>query len=146
MEEAIDSLGLEEELSEFNEQIRTYREDKKRLTAKLAELRESKAVYGQAMEEVDEQLEVWEALKEAMEDGKTVYDPGSGSKKDKKRKRESSKEKRPKRLRQENSSGGDSDSDFQDDELEADTVASKGSGDDEPTDEGHKRQDEENWD
>jgi chromosome segregation ATPase len=83
---------------------------------------------------VDEQLEVWEALKEDMESGKTVYGPASETQNDKKRKRGSSKEKKAKKSRRESDSLEEDDSDFQDDGSGDDT-ANKGSGDDEPTDE-----------
>lgn len=110
---------MDEKFSEFNEQIRNCRTDRKQLRAKLAELKESKTNYRQAIETADEQLEVWETLKEDIESGKTVYDPSSGVKNDKKRKCRSSIKKRAKRPRQESNSDEESDSDFQDDELEA---------------------------
>ncbi|KAI9785143.1 MAG: hypothetical protein M1839_000781 [Geoglossum umbratile] len=122
--EAIDSLGLEDELSGFNERITNYRVEEKRLKVKLAEFKESKAVYKQTMDEADEQIEIWETLKDDIEDGKTVYDPSSNSKK---RKRGSPKEENSKKRRQESDPG---DSDFQDDEVEVESVVEV-SGDDE---------------
>lgn len=50
----------------------------------LAELKESKAVYGEILSDTDDQLELWDKLHEDMEDGKTVYAPTQVSKKRKK--------------------------------------------------------------
>lgn len=46
----------------------------------MQDLRESKATYGEVMGDADEQLEVWEALRDQTEEGKIVYVPSDGKK------------------------------------------------------------------
>jgi chromosome segregation ATPase len=51
--------------------------DQKRVKEKLAELRESKAIYG----DTDDQLELWDRLRDDAEDGKSVFTPSERPKK-----------------------------------------------------------------
>lgn len=59
LEEAQDSLGLEDEMgpdwAEMDQLVKKQRSMKKR----LEEMKDSKAVYGEVMNDVDEQIEVW---------------------------------------------------------------------------------------
>ncbi|KAL6715665.1 hypothetical protein ACLMJK_006626 [Lecanora helva] len=58
---------------------------------RLEELKDSKGVYGDVMNDADEQIEVWDALKDSLEDGRTVFRPES--------KAENKKRKRGKKMR-----------------------------------------------
>ena len=73
--EAQDSLGLEEEMTDGWGKMDVFSTQWKSLKKELEELRELKATYGEIMGDVDEQLESWEALRDQIEDGKTVYAP-----------------------------------------------------------------------
>ncbi|KAH0550909.1 hypothetical protein GP486_007727 [Trichoglossum hirsutum] len=113
VEEATDSLGLNEELSDLSEQLQNCRSDRKRLTVELSELKEGRAVYRQVMESTEEQLDLWEDLKDDVERGKIVYDPDSGIKNDRKRKCRPPVTKNAKKLRQESHSDEGSNNDSQ---------------------------------
>jgi hypothetical protein len=82
--EASDSLGLEEAMSSKWDRYDKIERDQKRVKKELAELRESKAVFGEVLSDTDDQLEAWDKLRDDLEDGKTVYAPVPGSKKRKK--------------------------------------------------------------
>jgi chromosome segregation ATPase len=98
--------------------------EKRHLKTKLAEFKESKSELREIMDEADEQIEIWDTLKDDVEDGRIAYDPGSEN--GRKRKRGPSEKKSNKR-RQGSRSG---DSDFQD-ESEAESIASEDSEDSE---------------
>ncbi len=82
--EASDSLGLEEEMSSKWEKYDLIEKDQKRVKKELAELRESKTIFGDVLSDTDDQLEVWDKLRDDLEDGKMVYAPSLSSKKRKK--------------------------------------------------------------
>jgi len=82
--EASDSLGLEEEMSSKWERYDKIEKDQKRVKKELAELKESKAIFGEVLSDTDDQLEAWDKLLDDLEDGKTVYAPTKESKKRKK--------------------------------------------------------------
>ena len=106
--EAQDSLGIEEELSELWNQCDKLSEKKKSLKEKLEELKKTRGDFTLAMEAADEELDVWEKLKDDLEDGKTVYAPPVNSKgNEKKRKRG-----RPKKTPAKKARLDDSDDDF----------------------------------
>ena len=108
--EAQDSLGIEDELAVLWNKCDELSRKKQSLKKELEELKEIKSDYAHAMEAADEELEVWEKLKDDFDDGKTVYAPAlktNGSAKKRKRGRS----KRPsKKARLD-----DSDDDFIDD-------------------------------
>lgn len=58
--------------------------DQKQVKKELIELWKSKTVYGEVLNDTDDQLEVWERLRDDAEDGKAVYTPSERSKKRKK--------------------------------------------------------------
>lgn len=68
----------------------------KDLEKRLTDLRESKSVFSEIMNDADDQLEVWDKLKDELEEGKTVFAPtsGSSSKKRKARGTDNSRKKR----------------------------------------------------
>ena len=75
LEEAQDSLGLEEEMAPSWEEMDSLVTKQRSIKKQLEELKESKQVYGDVVNEVDEQIEVWEGLNEKVEVGKTAYAP-----------------------------------------------------------------------
>ncbi|KAI4649500.1 hypothetical protein J4E93_003820 [Alternaria ventricosa] len=73
--EAIDSLGLEENVAAFEEERERHDEQIKQIRGKIQELNESREVYKLAMSSASEDIEVWESLQEQLDDGKSVYAP-----------------------------------------------------------------------
>jgi hypothetical protein len=73
--EAQDSLGIEEELAELWNKCDDLSKKKRALKKELDRLKETKSNYSQVMEAADEELEIWEKLKDDFDDGKTVYPP-----------------------------------------------------------------------
>lgn len=75
IEEAERSLGLADEMKsswvEMEGLVKEQRTSKKR----VEELQDSKAVYGEVINDADDQIEAWESLKEDIESGETVYPP-----------------------------------------------------------------------
>jgi hypothetical protein len=108
--EASDSLGLEEEMSSKWERYDKIEKDQKRVKKELAELKESKAIFGEVLSDTDDQLETWDKLLDDLEDGKTVYAPTKGSKKRK------NSHKSPNQRRKRASKRTSDDDDFIDDE------------------------------
>lgn len=126
--EAQDSLGLDEQMGALWEKRNICERDLKRLKKQIDELKDSREDFGQAMDETEEQLEIWETLKDDLERGQEVYAPAP-----KKRKRETSEPSRPsKRPRRSSSSGSeDDDSDY----VNGNSTASIDLDDDEATEE-----------
>ncbi len=114
--EAQDSLGLDEQMGALWEKRNVYERDLKRLKNEIGELKDSREDIGKAMDEIEEQLEIWETLRDDLERGQEVYPPAP-----KKRKRETRKPGRPsKRQRRSRSVGSeDEDSDFADSASDA---------------------------
>ncbi|RDW67742.1 hypothetical protein BP6252_09138 [Coleophoma cylindrospora] len=84
--EAMDSLGLEEEMAADWAEIDENERQQKALKKKIEDMKESRAVYGDVMTDAEDALDIWEALKEDLEGGSIVYAP-SEVKKSSKRKR-----------------------------------------------------------
>ncbi|EXJ55268.1 hypothetical protein A1O7_08194 [Cladophialophora yegresii CBS 114405] len=121
--EAQDSLGLDDEFTPMWEKSEELRKRKNHLKRQISDLKDTKLDINAAMEAAEEDLELWEALQQDFNDGKTVFKPGSKSQK---RKREddcgpSKKKKRP------NYKEADSDDDFIDD---GDSTSSEAGSDD----------------
>ena len=106
------------------EQQDFYDKDVKGLRKELEELQDTKAVYKQTMDDVEDQFDVWDASKEAVEDGKTAYAPSDKSNGSTKRKRGSSEgsRRRKKQRKSGNAESGDDDNDddFIDDDSSSD--------------------------
>ena len=115
--EAQDSLGLDDETAPAYEELAVLKNTLKSSRKELEELKDSKSMYEEIMNEADEQIEVWEGLEGELEDGKTVYKPKAGAKK-----RKSGGINKPrKRLRKDSSDSEDSgDSEFKDTDSEDD--------------------------
>lgn len=77
LEEAQDSLGLSDEMEPDWEELEKLGKKTKSMKKQMEEMKETKAVYGESMNDVDEQIEIWDGLKEKLEDGKTVFPPKS---------------------------------------------------------------------
>ncbi|CAO2648594.1 Nn.00g078610.m01.CDS01 [Neocucurbitaria sp. VM-36] len=73
--EAIDSLGLEDEAAEFEEQQHQYNQQIEDLEGKIADLKESQDVYKAALLEANNDIEIWEGLQEDLDEGKMVFEP-----------------------------------------------------------------------
>ncbi len=75
LEEAQDSLGLDGEMGPEWAELEQLGKKQRSMKKRLEELRDSKAVYGEVMNEANEQIEVWDSLKEKLEEGDTVFAP-----------------------------------------------------------------------
>jgi hypothetical protein len=73
--EAIDSLGLEDDVAVFEEEYERHDEQIKQIRSKIEDLIESREVYKLAMSSASDDIEVWESLQEQMDEGKTVFAP-----------------------------------------------------------------------
>jgi hypothetical protein len=114
--EASDSLGLQDEFEEKWDRIAEI-EKKRDIKQSVKDLRESKAVYGELINNAEEAIEEWEKLKDDGEDGKSVWAPNLS----KKRKRSTEPKQARKKSKSSKGSKSDNDSDsFIDDDEEAD--------------------------
>jgi hypothetical protein len=117
--EAIDSLGLEDKVAEFEQQQNQCDEQIKQIKGKIEDLKESREVYKLAMSSATEDIELWETLHEQMDERKTVYAPLPKNHK----RKNAGAGKRPRKKKQAFDDDDDSDEDFQnsdDDESESD--------------------------
>ncbi|KAL9612851.1 MAG: hypothetical protein Q9167_002583 [Letrouitia subvulpina] len=73
--EAQESLNLEEELGKSWEKLDALSKRKKALKSDLEEFKENKSLYLDAINDVDEEIETWEGLKDDLVGGKTVRAP-----------------------------------------------------------------------
>ncbi|MCJ1479498.1 hypothetical protein MMC13_008184 [Lambiella insularis] len=110
--EASDSVGLDDQNGPAWEEKDRCAKTQKDLNKKLEDLKENKAAFGEAMQDVDEELETWECLRDTMEDEKPVYAPSKDKKRKKKRNQGSKKKQR-------RSSDDEDDDDFIDDDVSA---------------------------
>ncbi|KAF2128828.1 hypothetical protein P153DRAFT_423306 [Dothidotthia symphoricarpi CBS 119687] len=122
--EAIDSLELNDEVADLEEEERMHKKSIKDIENKIADLKESQDVYKVAGAEADKDIEAWEDLSTELDDGKTVFPPLPKS--NKRKKSGSSKKSRKKRQ----VSDDESDNDF----VVSDDDTSDESDDDEEDD------------
>ena len=108
--EAQDSLGLDDEMGQSWQRIDELNRRQKSLETEIKGLREASEILNESFNNVDEQLEVWEGLKNSLEDGNTVFAPKKSA--GKKRKNSSSPMRRKKPR-----CDSDSDEDFIDDDY-----------------------------
>jgi hypothetical protein len=111
--EATDSLGLEEQMSTLDDQEGSCKNRREELEDKFEELKDSKQVYTIAINEATDDMEIWETLKDELNDGNTVYAPAQ--KKNKRKKGGSDKQSRKRRRAQYDDDYDDNDS--EDDEI-----------------------------
>jgi len=117
--EASDSLGLEEEMAADWQKIDELEREQRALKQSVKDLRESKAVYTAVINDADDNMDIWDKLKNELEDGNTVFAPLNESKK-RKRTAEPSKS----RKKSTNSKATSDDDDFIDDEEDEDATVS----------------------
>ncbi len=96
----------------------------KSMKKQMDEMKDTKAVYGESLNDIDEQIEIWDGLKEKSEDGKTVFPPRSKSAG--KKRKGNSKDKARKKQRRTGSSDDESDN-FED--SDSNDNPEQGSGD-----------------
>jgi hypothetical protein len=114
--EASDSLGLEEEMSADWQTIDQLEKEQRVLKQSAKDLRESKAVYTELISDADDAIDVWDKLKDELEDGKTVFAPSDATKK-RKRSAEPLRSRKKSKTSQANSDNDDDDF-IDDDEIE----------------------------
>lgn len=100
-------MKLEDELEAENTELEGFEERMQKLKDKKAQLSESKKVYQRAQDDISDQLDTWEELKEKVEDGKEVFEPKPKSSKldpeaNKKRKKDVERKGKNKRARTDN--------------------------------------------
>ena len=115
LEEAQDSLGLDDQMSSSWEEMDRLVKKQRVLKKQVEQMQDSKVVFGNAQNDADEQIEVWEALKEDLEAGRTVFAPKSKSETKKRKCRHHDKSSKKKR-RTDNSDAEEDD--FTDDRSE----------------------------
>ena len=116
LDEAHDSLGLDDQMSLSWEEMDQLVKQQRSLKKQVEEMSDSKAVFGEAQNNANEQIDVWEGLKDDLEAGKTALTPKEEAKCKKRKGRqqdESSKKKRRK-----TDSDAEDDDDFADDRSE----------------------------
>lgn len=79
LEEAQDSLGLSDEMEPDWEELENLGKKTKVKKKQMDEMKDTKAVYGESMNDIDEQIEIWDGLKEKAEGGETVFPPAPKS-------------------------------------------------------------------
>ena len=78
--EASDSLGLEDKMGPDWEKIDEIEKQVRELKQSTKDLKDSRAVYLEVMNDCEEQIEVWEELKDKVEAGKKVRAPQTSKK------------------------------------------------------------------
>ena len=114
--EAQDSLGLDDEMAPSWAEIDELSKRQKLMKQELEAMRDSKVVYGEVMNDVDEQIEVWDALKEKINEKEQVFPPKP---KGAQKRKSSSKEKPRKKIRRTVSSDDEEDIGYSDSEDES---------------------------
>lgn len=113
--EASDALDLGDELGDLWAKIDDCGKSIKASKMQIADLKVSKGVYSELMDDAEEHIDVWDSLRNELGNGKTVFAPEAKS--SKKRKAKTSRQSAKKRRAQSNSDIDDSeDEDFGDDE------------------------------
>ncbi|KAI7160752.1 hypothetical protein KC349_g3303 [Hortaea werneckii] len=108
--EATDSLGIGEEMEEFDEKLEQVSRQKRTLQKHLQELEAQKKDHADVADQVDEQLDTFEDLLERAKEGETVYPPKQEAKK---RKRDGKRSSTSRKKRRSHSISSDSDANDQ---------------------------------
>lgn len=111
IQEAVQSLDLDETAERSWAESDELKNKAKRLMDNVRDCKESKAVFSGVIDECDDDIEAWEALCDQLADGKTVYEPVEKTNKRKKTSAKSGPQKKRRTT--------DSDDDFIDDDSEA---------------------------
>ena len=80
-------------------------------------MKESKSVYSELMNDADDQLEVWDGLKEELEEGKTVFAPTAKSSGRKRKAKGSRKLQKKRRITSDSENDESEDEDYDDEET-----------------------------
>ncbi|KAL8820149.1 MAG: hypothetical protein Q9223_001566 [Gallowayella weberi] len=114
--EAQDSLGFDDKMVPSWDELDHLSAKQRNLKQQLGELSDTKAIYEDAADDIDEQLEVWGTLEESVSDGKVAFAPKAKATK----KRKSSSKVSSKQKKRKVSSDDEDDADFIDDGSEED--------------------------
>jgi len=79
--EAIDSLELQGQMEEYDDEFVSRNREQREVKNKIKKLKVDKEDLTDASEEAEQNLEKWEALKDKVEDGESVYLPAASSNK-----------------------------------------------------------------
>lgn len=79
--EAIDSLELEDEVSELECERAQHAKEIQKIEQDIAILKDEQADYRVALSNLNDEIDQWEALRDALDEGKTVYAPLAASNK-----------------------------------------------------------------
>lgn len=109
--EAADSLGLDDELGDDWTELERIKDTSKQLTQRIKDLKDHKAAYGEMLNQVEDEEELWQELDSKLADGRTVYAPAPDGGKKRKRQTEPSGS-RKNRLSIDNDSDSDDDSQY----------------------------------
>jgi chromosome segregation ATPase len=101
-----------EEISPKWEKFDQIERDQKRLKKDIARLKESRGVYAETLNDTEDQLEVWDKLRDDAEEGKLVYALNEGAKK-----RKRSNESQNQRKKRTSGKPSDDDDDSADDAI-----------------------------
>ncbi|KAI8943413.1 hypothetical protein NX059_001425 [Plenodomus lindquistii] len=82
--EAIDSLELEEEIADLEQEQAQHDKQIKQVERTIANLKDEQDDFKVALNNASDEIEQWETLQEMLDDGKTVFAPLPASKKRKK--------------------------------------------------------------
>ncbi len=125
--EAQESLDLNDRMGPRWDEMDALTKKRKTLNKELDALKDSKTVYSEVINDADQQIEIWEGLKEDLEAGKTVFAPSAGPL-NKKRKRSDPSKPRKKQRR----SNASDEEDIEDDDYRDDDTTDKDSEEEEP--------------
>ncbi|PVH88572.1 hypothetical protein DL98DRAFT_580964 [Cadophora sp. DSE1049] len=115
--EASDSLGLEDQMAEDWDKLDAIEKELRQHRQNVKDLKESKGVFTELINDAEEAMDVWDKLKEQLEDGETVYDPSKKRKRSTEPKQSRKKGKKAKKSR--SSDDEDEDDFIVDDEDES---------------------------
>ncbi|KAK3491869.1 hypothetical protein B0T13DRAFT_518836 [Neurospora crassa] len=121
--EAVESLNLEERVSQHETQIRSKEDEIKKLKKKLGELKDQEAACDEIRDHIEEELDKWEVLLEKLDRGEQVFDPSEDQPKKRKRRggaRGSRKRRNNDPIDSDSGSSSDSDSDSDGDNSASD--------------------------
>ncbi|KAL8688345.1 MAG: hypothetical protein Q9224_004906 [Gallowayella concinna] len=118
--EAQDSLGLDDKMVPSWEELDRLSTKQMHLKKQLKDLSDTKAVYEDAADDVDEQIDVWATLEESVGNGKVTFAPKAKSTK---KRKSHSQERSSRQKKRKISSDDEDDADFIDDSSEEDNDA-----------------------
>ena len=122
--EAQESLDLNDQMGPCWEEIDALNKKQKSLCKELDELKDAKTIYGEVLNDADEQIDLWEGLGDDLKSGKTVFAPFTESKK-----RKGSESLKPRKRRRRSSAD---DEDMDDNDCRDEDVMDEASDEEEP--------------